>query len=157
VRNGVQELSLKSQRRIATKILKAGEGRVWIDPNRNDDVEAAITRSDIRRLIHEGAIKKEQKKGVSHSRALVTKEKKSKGLRRGPGVKSGAAHADISKKEAWMKRIRALRKEMRELKAKRRITETSYRQLYDKANGGVFESIADMERYIETQGLWRRR
>ena len=95
-------MSLKSQRRLATKILKVGEGRVWIDPNKIDDVEAAITRSDIRRLIHEGAIQQVQKKGVSHYRAQISKEKKRKGLRRGPGVKSGAAHAEISKKESWM-------------------------------------------------------
>ena len=56
-------MSLKSQRRLATKILKVGEGRVWIDPNRIDDVEAAITRTDIRRLIHEGVIQQVQKKG----------------------------------------------------------------------------------------------
>jgi large subunit ribosomal protein L19e len=150
-------MGLKSQRRIATKILKVGEGSVWIDPERLDDVEAAITRSDIRRLIHEGVIKQVKKKGVSYSRAKVLKEKKSSGLRRGAGVKSGAFQSEISKKERWMKRIRALRKELRELKAKHKITETSYRKLYGKANGGVFESIADLNRYIENQGLWRRR
>ncbi len=150
-------MNLTSQKRVATRILKVGRGRVWINPNRIDDVEAAITRSDVRRLIHEGAIQQLQKKGVSHSRAQITKEKRNKGLGRGSGVKSGASHAVITKKEMWMKKIRALRKELRELKTKRRITASSYRQLYDKANGGVFESIADMERYIEAQGLWRRR
>lgn len=150
-------MSLKSQRRLATKILDAGKGRVWIDPDRVDDVEAAITRVDVRRLIHEGAIQRIQKKGVSHSRAQVLKEKKSRGLRRGPGAKSGTPRAKISKKESWMNKIRALRKELRELKSRRKITEATYRQLYDKASGGVFESIADLERHIETQGLWRRR
>ena len=150
-------MSLRSQRRLAAEILKIGESRVWIDPDRTDDVEAAITREEIRRLIHEGAIQALPKKGVSRARARVLQEKKRKGLRRGPGGKSGSARAKVSKKEAWMKKIRALRKRLRELKAKRAITGSVYRRLYDMAGGGVFESTADLERYIETQGLWRRR
>ncbi|UCF59603.1 MAG: 50S ribosomal protein L19e, partial [Candidatus Bathyarchaeota archaeon] len=46
-------MSLKSQRRLAAELLNVGEGRVWIDPDRIEDVEAAITREEIRRLIHE--------------------------------------------------------------------------------------------------------
>ncbi len=128
-----------------------------MDPDRIDDVEAAITREEIRRLIHEGTIQALSKKGVSRDRARALQEKKRKGLRRGPGKKSGSPRARVSKKEAWMKKIRTLRKRLRELKAKRAITESVYRQLYEMAGGGVFESTADLERYIETQGLWRRR
>ena len=36
-------MSLKSQRRLAAEILKAGENRIWIDPERIVDVEIAIT------------------------------------------------------------------------------------------------------------------
>jgi large subunit ribosomal protein L19e len=150
-------LSLRSQRRLAAELLKVGEGRVWIDPERTDDVEAAITREEIRRLIHDGAIRRSPKRGVSHGRARVLHEKKKRGLRRGPGRKSGSARAKVSKKEAWMRRIRALRKRLRELKASRVITESVYRRLYDMAGSGVFESKADLERYIETRGLGRKR
>lgn len=150
-------MSLKSQRRLAAEILKVGQARVWIDPDRTDEVEAAITREGIRRLIHEGTIQALPKKGVSRARARVLQEKKRKGLRRGPGRKGGSARAKISKKEAWMKKIRTLRKRLRELKAERTITESVYRRLYEMAGGGVFESTADLERYIETRGLWRRR
>ena len=150
-------MSLRSQRRLAAELLKVGENRVWIDPERTDDVEAAITREEIRRLIHEGAIQRRPKRGVSRVRARVLHEKKRKGLRRGPGRKSGSARARISKKEAWMKKIRALRKKLRELKASRVITESVYRRLYAMAGAGVFESTADLERYIETRGLGRKR
>jgi len=122
-----------------------------------DEAEAAITREEIRRLIHEGAILSLPKKGVSRARARVLQEKKGKGLRRGPGRKSGSAQARVSKKEAWMKKIRKLRKELRELKTKRVITESVYRQLYGMAGGGVFESTADLERYVKAHGLWRKR
>ncbi|UCD26259.1 MAG: 50S ribosomal protein L19e [Candidatus Bathyarchaeota archaeon] len=150
-------MSLRNQRRLAAQILKVGEGRVWIDPDRTEDVEAAITREEIRKLVNEGIIRSLQEKGVSRARAKALKEKKKKGLRRGPGRKSGSARAKISKKQAWMKKIRPLRKKLREMKSSRAITESVYRQLYNKAGSGVFESTADLERYIKTRGLGRRR
>lgn len=150
-------MSLRSQRRLAAELLKIGEGRVWIDPERTDDVEVAITREEIQRLIHEGVIQRLPEKGVSRGRARVLQEKKRKGLRRGPGRRSGSAKARFPKKQAWMKRIRTLRKKLRELKASRVITESAYRRLYDMAGSGVFESTADLERYIKTRGLKRKR
>jgi len=48
--------NLHSQRRLAAQILKVGQNRVWIDPERNDDVEGAITRQDVKKLIHEKII-----------------------------------------------------------------------------------------------------
>ena len=150
-------MSLKSQRRLAAELLNIGEGRVWIDPDRIEDVEAAITREEIRRLIHEETIQPLPKKGISRARARVLHEKKKKGLRRGPGRKSGSTRARISKKRIWMKKIRALRKKLRELKTSREITESVYRKLYNMAGSGVFESTADLKRYIKTRGLGRKR
>ena len=150
-------MSLKSQRRLAAKILKVGETRVWIDPERIDYVETAITREEIRKLIHEKVVKSLPEKGVSRARARVLAEKRKKGLRRGPGGKSGPARSKISKKQAWMNRIRPLRRRMRELKVTRAITVSTYRKLYDMSESGVFESKADLERYIRTHNMWRKR
>jgi len=150
-------LSLKSQRRLAAEILKIGESRVWIDPERIDYVESAITREEIRKLIHEKVVKALPQKGVSRARAKVLNEKRKKGLRRGPGGKSGSARSKISKKQAWINRIRPIRKRLSELKDSRSITVTVYRKLYDMSESGVFESKAELERYIRTHGLWRRR
>lgn len=150
-------MSLKSQRRLAAEILNVGVNRVWIDPERNEDVEVAISREEIRKLIHEGVIKALPEKGISRVRARVLYEKRKKGLRRGPGSKKGSARARISKKETWMRRIRALRRRLREWKAKRLVTESSYRRLYTLASSGVFSSIAEMERYAKAHGLWRKR
>jgi len=150
-------MSLKTQRRLAAQILKVGESRVWIDPERIADVEAAITREEIKKLIHEGAIKALPKQGVSRARAKVIHEKKKKGLRKGPGSRSGAKGAIISRKEAWMIRIRALRRRLRELKEKRIITQSVYRKLYIMAKSGAFKSKSEMENYIKAQGWWRKR
>jgi len=150
-------LSLRSQRRIAAEILKVGEGRVWIDPERVDDVEAAITREDIRRLVHEKVIRRVPKQGVSRARARILHEKKKSGLGRGPGSRSGRSGARAPRKEMWMKKIRALRKKLRGLRESRSVTEKVYRQLYVMAGSGSFRSIADMERYIDANNLRRRR
>ena len=150
-------MSLKSQRRLAADILKVGESRVWIDPERIDYVEAAITREEIRKLIHEKVVKSLPETGVSRARARVFAEKRKKGLRRGPGGKSGPARSKISKKEAWMNRIRPIRKHLSELKVSRAIAESTYRKLYDMSESGVFQSKAEVERYIRTHDLWRRR
>ncbi len=150
-------MSLRSQRRLAAELLKIGLNRVWIDPDRNDDVEVAITRAEIKKLIHEGAIKKLPAKGVSRVRARVLHKKRKQGLRLGPGTRQGSAGAKITKKDAWMRRIRALRKKLREWKVERAITEDAYRQLYMVAGGGRFNSVADMERYAKTHGMWRKR
>ena len=48
--------NLSSQRRLAAQILKVGKNRVWINPELIDDVEGAITRDEIKRLIHEKII-----------------------------------------------------------------------------------------------------
>jgi len=148
---------LSSQRRLAAQILKVGQNRVWIDPQRVDDVEVAITREEVKKLVHEKVIMALPEKGVSRARAKIIQEKKRKGRRKGAGSKTGAGYAKISKKEAWMSRIRSLRRRLRELKATRVITETTYRKMYRVAGSGRFESVADLERYLKAHDLWRKR
>jgi large subunit ribosomal protein L19e len=148
---------LSSQRRLAAQILKVGRNRVWIDPERMDDVEAAITREEVKKLIHEKIIASLPAKGVSRSRAKVIRRKKRVGRRKGAGSRTGSGHAKISKKEAWMSKIRSLRKRLRELKASRIITESTYRKLYAIAGSGKFESVAELERYLKAHDLWRKR
>ena len=149
--------NLRSQRRLASQILGIGQNRVWIDPTRVEDVDGAITREEVRKLIHEKIIQTLPEKGVSRARAKILLEKKRKGRRKGPGSFGGSGHATVTKKEAWMLRIRSLRKRLRELKANRVITETTYTQYYRMAGSGRFNSIADLERYLKGHDLWRKR
>jgi len=148
---------LRSQRRLAAQILKIGQNRVWIDPERTEDADIAITRDEIRKLIHEGTIKSLPEKGVSRGRARVLHEKKKKGRRSGLGSRTGSPRARISRKEAWMARIRAQRKKLRQLKTRKVITENTYRKVYRLASSGGFTSIADLERHLKTNELWRKR
>jgi len=137
--------------------MKVGKNRVWINPDKIEDVESAITREEVRKLVHEKAIAAAPIKGVSRGRAKVIQAKKRRGRRKGPGSKSGTPRAVISKKEAWMTKIRSLRRKLRELKANRTITEGNYRELYMIAGSGRFSSIADMERYAKAHDMWRKR
>ena len=52
---------VKSQRRIAAKILKIGKNRVKIDPDSLQDLSLAITREDIRGHIDTGMLLKKEK------------------------------------------------------------------------------------------------
>ncbi len=149
--------NLNSQRRLAAQIMKVGQNRVWVNPERMSDVEGAITREEVRKLIHEKVITTLPEKGVSRSRAKVVQEKKRRGRRKGPARGGGSGYATISKKEAWMTKIRSLRRKLRELKSSRIITETTYTQTYRMAGSGRFESVADLERYLKAHDLWRKR
>lgn len=149
-------MNLESQKRLAASILNVGVNRVWIDPERTEDVEMAITRTEIRKLIHEDAIKAATQKGQSRARARNLREKKKLGRRRGQGTRKGGKYSVISRKTRWMNRIRALRRRLRSLKDRRIITVTNYRSLYMKAKGGQFRSISELERYITERGLRRR-
>jgi large subunit ribosomal protein L19e len=149
--------NLRNQRRLAAQILKIGQNRVWIDPEKMDDVEGAITRDEVKKLIHEKVIVSLPETGVSRSRAKAVREKKRVGRRKGAGSRTGAGHAKITKKEAWMTKIRSLRKRLRELKASRIITEATYRKVYAIAGSGKFESVAELERYLKANDLWRKR
>ena len=150
-------MDLKSQRRMASEILKVGESRVWIDPERIEDIELAISREEIRRLIHEKAIRKIPERGVSHARTRILREKRKKGRRRGYGSRQGPKGARFPRKKAWIIRIRAQRKKLRELRDRHAITESVYRRLYIMAGSGVFRSVAALERYIDAHNLRRRR
>lgn len=149
--------NLRGQRRLAAQLLKVGQNRVWIDPERIDDVDGAITRQEVRKLIHEKVIVPLPINGVSRSRAKVVREKKRKGRRLGSGSAKGTPRAKVSKKDAWMIKIRSLRRKIRELKAERIITEDTYTEYYRMAGSGRFESITDLERHLKAHDLWRKR
>ena len=149
-------MSLKAQKRIAAEILKCGENRIYFDPFLIEEIKMAITRDDIRNLIKEGIIQKKYKKGISKYRKNLHHERKKKGRARGLGKRKGTKHARTPKKESWMKRIRPQRRELKKLRDRKLITTAIYRKLYKNAKGGMFNSVAQMNRYIREKELLRR-
>ena len=55
-------VNLTLQKRLAADLLKVGRTRVWLDPEKMDDIKNAITRADVRKLINRGYIKATREK-----------------------------------------------------------------------------------------------
>ncbi|HZD43218.1 MAG TPA: 50S ribosomal protein L19e [Methanomicrobiales archaeon] len=141
---------LAMQRRIAAEVLKCGENRIWMNPERKADIEGAISREDIRSLIQEGVIVAHQKRGVSRGRARERGLKKAYGHRVGPGSRKGAAGARSPSKRRWIQKVRAQRKALREMRGDGTIDTHQYRILYRKSAGGEFRSVAHLKAHVGT-------
>jgi large subunit ribosomal protein L19e len=145
-------MDLKNQKRMAAELLGCGLGRVWIDPNRIEDVADAITRADIRTAIDSGTIKALPKKGISKARTRYAHGQRSKGRRRGPGSRKGAAGARQPRKRRWIQTIRPIREELRNLRDEEKITRSAYREFYLKAKGGMFKSRNHLISHLRSEG-----
>ena len=150
-------MSLRVQRKLAARIYNVGVGRVWIDPDREDEVSLAVRREEIKKLVHDGAIRIKSIKGTSRARARILHEKKLKGRRRGQGSRKGRKTARLSRKNAWIIKVRTLRRYLRQLREEKLLDLKTYRMLYLKAGSGVFHSLRHMKMYMDDNELILRR
>ncbi|WP_292394387.1 50S ribosomal protein L19e [Methanoculleus sp. UBA303] len=141
---------LANQKRMAAAILKCGVNRVWFDPERQADIEAAISRNDLRELVAEGVIKAHAVKGNSRGRARVRMAKRSYGHRKGPGRRKGAIGARGPGKRMWIGKIRAQRRALRDMREEGTIERGLYRLMYRRASGGQFRSVSHLTAHVET-------
>jgi large subunit ribosomal protein L19e len=139
---------LSAQRRLAADVLDVGKNKVWLDPERQGDIADAITRADVRDLVQEGAIRAEEPQGNSRGRARERQQKQAYGHQSGAGSRKGTAGGRSDPKDEWRSRIRAQRRKLKELRDEGDLDASAYRDLYDKAGGGEFDSVGDLERYI---------
>lgn len=146
-------MNLTTQKRLAASILKVGLNRVWIDPEQMEEVSMAMTRDAVRQLINNGAIKAKPQKGISSYRSKKIAQQKAKGKRKGRGSIKGAKKARNPKKKAWMTTIRALRRDLKEMRDADEIDATTYRKLYKMAKGGAFRSKSYMKTYARDHDL----
>ena len=141
------------QKRLAADILDVGKKRVWLDPERMNEISTAITRSDVRSLIEDGAIEAKPKKSISRSRARKKQKQRSKGRQSGPGSRKGSKGGRKSDKEEWMSKVRALRERLRELRDEGVLDSSTYRELYKRVKGGAFRSKSHLENYLKDRGI----
>jgi large subunit ribosomal protein L19e len=139
---------LKAQRRMAADVLDVGKSRVWLDPESAEEIADAITREDIRELVDQGVIRAKEAKRNSRGRARERAAKRDYGHRKGPGSRKGKAGGRRNSKDEWMSRIRAQRRRLKELRDDGPLNRTQYRELYNKASGGEFDSVDRLEAYI---------
>jgi large subunit ribosomal protein L19e len=137
---------LTMQRKLAAKILKVGENKVWIDQSKLEEVKNAITRVDIKKTISHGYIKARPDK-IKKPTLVVKKKKKGAGSRKG---KSGAR---VSKKRGWIKTVRPLREMIKELRDSGKIEKSQYRKLYLRVKSGAFRSRSHLKLYLKQRGM----
>lgn len=143
---------LNNQRRMAADVLKCGENRVWMDPNRMEEIADCITRSDIRMAVNSGLIKAKAKKGSSRGRIRHNAAQKASGRRKGPGSRSGTANARVRDKTRWISTIRPLRDELKNLRDNGDITPATYRLYYRRAKGGLYRSRRNLRQHMISAG-----
>jgi len=137
------------QKKLAAKILKVGLSKVWLDPTKVKDIEAAITKIDIRRLIKKGMIKALPEK-VRRPREKVKRKK-------GPGRRKGAKGAIVTSKQRWISTVRPLRRMLKELRATGQIDKQTYRRIYLLVKGGMFRSRSHLKIYLEQHDLLKKK
>jgi len=133
-------MNLKNQRAIAAKLLKVGVNRVKFNKERIEDAAEAITREDVRGLIKNGVITSRPEKSTSRHRARQAAEQKKKGRHKGHGNRRGLKTSRQKGRELWIKKVRALRDELRKLKKEKKIGEGQYHKLYLQIKGNLYHS-----------------
>jgi large subunit ribosomal protein L19e len=147
---------MKIQKRLAAHLLNASPKRVRFNIERLADINSAITKTDIRMLIADGAIYKINEKGVSRSRARHIAKQKSKDRQRGTGSRKGKKTSRLPSKQLWINKIRSQRNFIYELKEKGSITKETFRDLYMKSKGGYFRSTRHIKIYLSDNSLFTK-
>lgn len=141
-------MNLSNQKRIAADVMGVGTNRIHINPDEMETVSEAITREDIRILVHKGVISAKPKIGNSHSRHRKRLKQKSKGQRKGHGKRSGTKGARTDKKGAWIQKVRAIRDELKKMKLENKIDDSLYRKLYRQVKGNLFKSRRHLKEHV---------
>lgn len=144
---------LDVQRRLAARLLKCGKNRVRFVPDRLEDIKEAITKTDIRLLINNGAIIKKPLTGNSSYWTKKNKHQKSKGKLKGFGSRKGKKTARLNPKRTWINKIRLQRRFIKSLRDKDMITSAAYHELYMKSKSGFFRSLRHLSLYTNERGL----
>jgi len=144
---------LAFQKRLAADVLGVGVSRIRIDPSRVEDVSAAITREDVKRLIKEGAIWVAPEHGITGYNSKIRHIQRSKGRRRGYGKRKGKKSARLDEKDARMSGIRKIRRYLRYLRDRKLIDRRTYRRLYMLAKGGYFHSLTSLKLYLKENNI----
>ncbi len=136
-------------RRLAGKILKTGESKIWIDPSETKAIEEALTKEDVRGLIGKKLVRKRRLAFHSRGAARILAAKKKKGRKRGFGKRRGKAAARTSTKRKWMENVRSQRKFLRGLREGKKITREMYTKVYKLIKGGYFRGKKQIELFVK--------
>ncbi len=148
-------MNVRSQKKLAAKIMKVGLSRVKVTQEK--ELEEAITRNDIKRLIAKGVITKVEKRGQRKKESKFRRGQKKKGRRTKEGSRKGKVYSKKSSKRHWIDRVRPLRKMLMELRDSGKIKRNDYRKLYSMVNGGAFRSKKHLLYYLKDKELIKKK
>jgi large subunit ribosomal protein L19e len=120
-------MNLKKKKQLAARTLGIGKNRIILDRNRLEEVKEAITRQDIRDLKKQGIIKIKEKRG--------RKKKKERKTKRREGSKKKRRK---KRKQEYVKMIRKMRRILKNLKEKQKISKEEYWDLRNKIKARKF-------------------
>ncbi|NUN11329.1 50S ribosomal protein L19e [Candidatus Micrarchaeota archaeon] len=142
-------MSLKTIKRLASKVLNVGKSHVKI----NDAKKAseALTTEDVKSLVSEGVITKEQKTGVGRGKAKFKQARKKLGRRVGPGSARGKKYSIVSRKTRWITKVRGQRKLLTSITPS--LVPGARKKLYTMIKGGAFTSKKNMLNYVNENKL----
>ncbi|MBI2184813.1 MAG: 50S ribosomal protein L19e [Thaumarchaeota archaeon] len=144
-------MDVKGKKRLAADVLDVGVSRIRFDPTQLELIEDAITRGSIRGLAKDGVIWVTPAKGVSKGRHRIRKIALRK-RGRSPGSKEGAEGARVGKKEVWVRKVRALRNQLKSMKKKGSITHGTFNKLYVQVKGGQVRNVKHLKELIRATG-----
>ncbi len=129
-------MSIKTTKRLVSRFSNVGESRVSILDAKA--AKEALTADDVRELVKTGAIVIKKAKSGGRAKARLKQSRKEMGRRRGEGSKKGSGFAKTPEKTRWIKKVRAQRKMLSNLKSK--LTDGAYRELYSQVKGNLFKN-----------------
>lgn len=143
-------MAIQTIKRMARDILGIGGSRIKINNSEIDKVKDALTKDDVRGLIHRGLIVVDKPQGISRKNAKERHEKRKSGQKRGPGSRKGTKGARTNPKQVWMNKVRKQRETITALKPK--LASGMYGKLRKMIKGGYFKSNAHVVSHIKEKG-----